>query len=111
MAPTSTTLLNSNPASVAFSSATLTTNNIQQQKPTKDKQTTAYYRDSSGRACVQVRAQLDFSDGGGADALLVCGCIEPAPVESEAVKKALAALSDNNNNEGGEPAQSGSDEE
>ena len=111
MAPTSTTLLNSNPASVAFSSATLTTNSIQQQKPTKDKQTTAYYRDSSGRACVQVRAQLDFSDGGGADALLECGCIEPAPVESEAVKIALAALSDNNNNEGGEPAQSGSDEE
>mmetsp|Transcript_31680 Transcript_31680/g.53631 ORF Transcript_31680/g.53631 Transcript_31680/m.53631 type:complete len:684 (-) Transcript_31680:43-2094(-) len=111
MAPTFTTLLNSNPASVAFSTATLITNNIQQQKPTKDKQTTAYYRDSSGRACVQVRAQLDFSDGGGADALLECGCIEPAPVESEAVKIALAALSDNNNNEGGEPAQSGSDDE
>eukprot|EP00984_Skeletonema_dohrnii_P026668 scaffold16037_cov139-Skeletonema_dohrnii-CCMP3373.AAC.5 len=112
MAPTSTTLLNSNPASVAFSSATLTTNSIQQKKPTKDKQTTAYYRDSSGRACVQARAQLDFSDGGGgADALLECGCIEPAPVESEAVKISLAALSDNDNNDGGEPTQSGSDEE
>eukprot|EP00573_Skeletonema_grethae_P000012 CAMPEP_0201687786 /NCGR_PEP_ID=MMETSP0578-20130828/1689_1 /ASSEMBLY_ACC=CAM_ASM_000663 /TAXON_ID=267565 /ORGANISM="Skeletonema grethea, Strain CCMP 1804" /LENGTH=679 /DNA_ID=CAMNT_0048171961 /DNA_START=83 /DNA_END=2122 /DNA_ORIENTATION=- len=109
MAPKSTTLLNSNPASVAFHSATLTTKNIQQQQPTaKDEKLTAYYRDSSGRACVQIRAQLDFSNGSSqADALLECGCIEPAPVESEAVKKALAAVSD----KGEEPAQSGKDEE
>eukprot|EP00574_Skeletonema_japonicum_P001934 CAMPEP_0201741160 /NCGR_PEP_ID=MMETSP0593-20130828/46673_1 /ASSEMBLY_ACC=CAM_ASM_000672 /TAXON_ID=267983 /ORGANISM="Skeletonema japonicum, Strain CCMP2506" /LENGTH=652 /DNA_ID=CAMNT_0048235489 /DNA_START=45 /DNA_END=2004 /DNA_ORIENTATION=- len=97
MAPKSTTLLlNSNPASVAFQSATLTTKNIPQQTTTsKDEKVTAYYRDSSGRACVRIRTQLDFSDGSGeADALLECGCIEPAPVESEAVKKALAAVSD-----------------
>ena len=115
----------SNPASTAFASAALTiknSNNIQlllQNKPTTtDNKATAYYRDSSGRACVRVRAQLDFSDGGGdgADALLECGCIAPAPVESEAVKKALLATlpssSDNNNDDDGkEPAQSGSDEE
>jgi hypothetical protein len=118
MAPKYTTLLNSNPASSAFASAALTANDIihrGQQKPTKDTKATAYYRDSSGRACVQVRATLDFSDGGGADALIECGCIEPAPVESEAVKKALAALSspdsNNHDDDGKEPLQSGSDEE
>lgn len=88
MAPKPT--LESNPASRAFASATLT-----KKDATIHKKITAYYRDSSGRACVQVRAQLDFSDSVGkeADALLQCGCIEPAPVESDAVKKALAAAS------------------
>jgi hypothetical protein len=105
MASKYATLLNSNPASVAFASAALATNNnnTQQQKLTKhNNKATAYYRDSSGRACVQVRAQLDFSDGGGADALLECGCIEPAPVESDAVKKALVALSSSDDNNHGD---------
>ena len=107
------TLLNSNPASVAFYSAALTTNsNFQQETAKKEKQLTAYYRDSSGRACVQIRAQLVFPQGSGADALLECRCIEPAPVESDEVKKSLAALSDNNNHDNGnELAQSGGDDE
>lgn len=107
MAPKPT--LESNPASRAFASATLT-----KKDATIHKKTTAYYRDSSGRACVQVRAQLDFSDSVGkeADALLQCGCIEPAPVESDAIKKALAAASSqaNHNNDddnGGENKEDG----
>lgn len=113
MTTKSTTLLNSNPASVAFYSAALTTKiNGPQEKATEEKQLTAYYRDSSGRACVQIRAQLNFPDGIGADALLECGCIEPVPVESDAVKKTLEASSDNNTRGNGEePAQNGSDEE
>ena len=59
-----------------------------------------------------MRAQLDFSDSVGkeADALLQCGCIEPAPVESDAVKKALAAASSpakNNDDNGGENKEDG----
>ena len=107
MAPKPT--LESNPASRAFASATLTKKDATIHK----KKTTAYYRDSSGRACVQVRAQLDFSDSVGkeADALLQCGCIEPAPVESDAVKKALAAASspakNNDDDNGGENKEDG----
>ena len=98
MASKSAALLSSNPVSRAFSSAVLTTNDAQQQTK-NDKIASAYYRDSSGRASVQVRARLDFSDVDGAKALLVCGCI--APVESEATKTSIAASSDNSSNYNG----------
>jgi hypothetical protein len=94
MTPTPVTL-SSNPASRAFASAALT-----KQTTKSNHKATAYYRDSSGRAGVQVRVQLVFSENSGADALLECRCIDPAPAESEAVKKDLAD----------EPGQSGSDD-
>ncbi|KAL9186872.1 hypothetical protein ACHAXT_010592 [Thalassiosira profunda] len=56
-------------------------------------QTRAFYRDSSGRAGVRLRVRLAASPdaSGGLGALLDCGCIRPAPVESAGTISAAGA--------------------
>ena len=99
MASKSAALLSSNVVSRAFSSAVLTTYDAQQPKLTNDEIASAFYRDSSGRASVQVKVRLDFADVDGAKTLLACGCIEPAPAESEATKTSIAISHDNSSND------------
>ncbi|KAL3787581.1 hypothetical protein HJC23_000069 [Cyclotella cryptica] len=88
----------------AFSTATLTLIDTRSQSrpptaaatqpPSSQRlhKTSAYYRDSSGRALVHIRTRLELpgdDDGLGMTSLLQCGCIQPSPVDI--VEKAESA--------------------
>ena len=83
--PLPSDLLISNQIADAFSTATLSIidSSIPPQKSQdQSHKITAYYRDSSGRACVPIRTRLEFDtidNGVGADSFL--SCINPHPVE------------------------------
>ncbi|KAL7520126.1 hypothetical protein ACHAWX_004870 [Stephanocyclus meneghinianus] len=87
-APTLPSKLTSDLVAKAFSTATLTiidTSTTQPPSSERPHKTSAYYRDSSGRALVHLRTRFELpgdDDGLGMTSLLQCGCIRPAPIDN-----------------------------